>query len=148
VTSPCIHSSRGSRESIDIYLRVVPTCLKQTSGRPRAKVELRWGHMSGGSMTISFSNTASSAWICAPPTHIQKLVRLQPSQCAFCFSSISTVCSGHSPLAVHRRTDFVAPHPTESKEYEQICNGRKFSVAIGLYCILEGILGEFWERSE
>jgi len=85
-TSPCIHSSRGSRETIDGYLRVVPTCLKQKSGRPRAKVELRWGHMSGGSMTISFLNAASSAWICAPPTQIQKLVRLKHSQCAFCFA--------------------------------------------------------------
>jgi len=66
----------------------------------------------------------------------------------FYLHSAQAAPASHFPHYIDRTTDFVAPHPTESKEYEQICNGRKFSVAIGLYYILEENLGESWECSE
>jgi len=58
--------------------------LPEKSGRPRAKVDSRRGHMSGKRAIVTFSMTAPTAKICSPTASIQKLVRLKHSKPALC----------------------------------------------------------------
>jgi len=68
--------------------------------RSQAKVDSRWGHVSGESMTITFLKTAPTSKICSPTTRIQKLVWLQcDCRTRHALWVLSTLATCHVPEA-------------------------------------------------
>jgi len=103
-----------------------------TSARPRAKVDSRWGRMSGGSITTTFSNTSSQAWLVSPLTFKLSYKSLRDWSTQNVHSvlpALSTGCPACHFLHCSASNNwFYEPCRTELKVWAQICTDESFGI--------------------